>query len=289
MSTLTLAMRYVSERRAKGEVNDRTAEQLRSRLHSFAKAAPDRPERVRRKHVERWMARPGLSAAYRRGRLSALKGFAQWCVLNGHMDHDPTAGVRAPRIPPAVPRALRQEEAVAVVAACPDTRTKAAALLMLQEGLRRAEVAAVQMGDIDLPRATVGVRGKGGQGKVTRVVPLSDETRRVIERYVAEEGGRTGPFLRSRVQPDRGISPQRVGELVTDAMRDAGVKHANGDGKSPHALRHTMAHHMVDEGGDILEVQEALGHASVQNSMIYLRGHVSPDLRRAMSGRSYLG
>lgn len=288
MSTLTLAMRYVSERRAKGEINDRTAEQLRSRLHSFCDVAPERPERIRRRHVERWMATPNLSAAYRRGRLSALRGFCEWAVIHKHMPADPTVGVRAPKIPPAVPRALRPDEARAVIAACEDTRCKLAVLLMLQEGLRRAEVAAIQMGDVDLRRGTLGVRGKGGQGRVTRTVPLSDETCRVLERYTTEEGSRTGPLLRSKVRPDHGISAQRVGELVTEAMREAGVKQANGDGKSPHALRHAAAHDMIDQGADILEVQEALGHRSINNTMIYLRGHVSPNLRKAMSGRSYL-
>ena len=88
--------------------------------------------------------------------------------------------------------------------------------------------------------------------------------------------------------PDRGLSPQRVGELVTKAMWEAGVKLSNGDGMSPHALRHSAAHDMVGAGADILEVQQALGHRSIRSTMIYLRGHVSPDLRAAMAGRSYL-
>lgn len=285
---LTLSYRYVAQRRARGEINDRTAEQLESRLRSFALLADVRPERVRRRHVERWLEVPGLSPAYRRGRFSALKGFCAWCVMNGHMPKDPTLGLKVPSVPQGLPRARPREDSALVLAHCPDLRTKVCALLMVQEGLRRAEVAKAQVADLCLRARTLSVRGKGGQGMVTRTVPVSDETCRTITAYMAEVGMTAGPLVRSVKWPDRGISPARVGELVTAAMWDAGVKRARGDGVSPHALRHSAAHDMIDAGADVLEVQQMLGHRSIQNTMIYLRGHVSPDLRKAAGGRSYL-
>lgn len=69
-------------------------------------------------------------------------------------------------------------------------------------------------------------------------------------------------------------------------MIEAGVKIANGDGRSAHACRHTMATDLVDSGADLLTVQQALGHAQLQTTQTYLRG-VTPDLRQAMAGRAY--
>ncbi len=287
-SLLKLSYRYVAQRRARGEINDRSAEQLESRLRSFALLCDTRPERVRRRHVERWLEVPGLSPAYRRARFSALRGFCRWCVLNGHMPADPTLGIKVPPVPQGLPRAQPREHVAKILAACPDLRTMVCALLMIQEGLRRAEVANAQVADLCLRAGTLAVRGKGGHGQVTRVVPVSEETARVIRAYLAEVGMTAGPIVRSVKWPDRGISPSRVGELVTAPMWDAGVKRANGDGVSAHALRHSAAHDMIDAGADVLEVQQILGHRSISNTMVYLRGHVSPDLRKAAGGRSYL-
>lgn len=284
----TLAFRYVAQRRARDEINKRTAEQLTSRLLSFTQVVKVPPDRVKRRHVERWMEAPGLSAHYRRGRLSALRGFCQWCVLNGHMTLDPTIGVRLPEVPQGLPRARRHDEIVKVLDHCPDLRTKLCALLMVQEGLRRAEVAAANMSDLCLRSLTLGVRGKGGRGLVTRTVPVSGETARVAGAYIAQVGHGIGPLIRSEMHPDRGLSPQRVGELVTKAMWDAGIKQANGDGCSAHALRHSAAHEMLEQGADVLEVKAHLGHRSINSTMIYLRGHVPANLRAAAGGRSYL-
>jgi len=288
MSTRTLTYRYVSERLNSGEINQRTAAQLRYRLRSFCEFAPADPKRVNRRHVERWMAVPNLSPAFRRARFSALRGFCQWAAVRKHLTNDPTLGMKVPKVPPGLPRALRHDDAAEVIRHCHDNRTRLAALLMLQEGLRRAEVAGILVSDVCLRANQVAVRGKGGAGNVTRVVPLSEETVRVLRSYMGEIGMRTGHLLRSQVHPDRGLTPAHVGTIVTNAMKEAGVKVSAGDGVSPHALRHTCAHELVDNGATVLEVQEALGHASVSNTMIYLRGHVSADLRTAMAGRRYL-
>ncbi len=284
----TLAHRYVAQRHARGEIEARTAEQLRSRLRSFAHWTKVPPDRVNRRHVERWMELPGLSPAYRRGRLSALRGFCQWCVLNKHMKSDPTLGIKMPSVPEGLPRARSLADVTAILGHCTDLRAKVAVLLMVQEGLRRAEVAYAQVADLCFRSNALGVRGKGGKGVVTRTVPISAETVTVLRRYLSEVGMTAGPVVRSLVHPDRGISPGHVGKLVTDAMWAAGVKIANGDGCSPHALRHSTAHDMIGHGADVLDVQQMLGHRSINNTMVYLRGHVSPDLRAAASGRTYL-
>jgi integrase/recombinase XerC len=288
MSVRQLTIKYVAQRQARGEIGERTAEQFRSRLYSFSEIAPKDPMQVNRRHVERWMETPGLSPGTRRGRLSALRGFVEWCMLNRYMKTDPTLGIRSPKVPPGLPRALRHDDAASIIRSCRDVRTRVAALLMLQEGLRRAEVAGVLVADICLRANTVAVRGKGGQGSVTRVTPLSDETVRTIKQYLAVVGMTSGPLIRSVKHPDRGLSPAHVGALVTAVMSECGVKVAAGDGVSPHALRHTTAHEMIDRGADVLEVKEMLGHASINNTMIYLRGHVSADLRQAAAGRAYL-
>ena len=100
-----LALRYVKERSAKGELNKRSADVTRSRLLSFTTTTNVEPGRLTRRHIERWMATPNLSPAYRRARLSTMRGFCEWLLLNGQLRKDPTLGVRAPKMPRYLPRA----------------------------------------------------------------------------------------------------------------------------------------------------------------------------------------
>lgn len=283
-----LVMRYGNEKLASGHWNANSKYQNEMKLWEFAKMVCEDPRQVNRAHVAKYLERPGISAGYRRGRLGALRGFCQWCVLNGYMKVDPTIGAKTPPVRANLPRAITPEQGAKVLAATPDARARLCVLLMLQEGLRRKEVAELQVGDVDLANASVLVRGKGGSGQITRVLPMSDETRAALNDYLTEHPASFGPLIRSYVRPDCGLTPHTVGELVSAWMAASGVKGAPGDGKSAHALRHSMANHMIDNGANVLEVQQALGHANLQTTQIYLRGRVE-DLRKAMGGRKYRG
>lgn len=284
---VTLVHKYVTHRRETGHLNARSAAQVRSRLLDFAANAPERPGAVRRKHVERWMERPNLSAAYRRARLSALRGFCRWAVAHGHMKKDPTASVEAPRVVEGVPKRLRPDEARALVqTAATDLRTLLIVLLMLQEGLRRIEVSRLDVEDIDWAERTFLVRGKGGRGEHTAVLPISVETWQALTAYLAAEPHRHGPLVRNRVRKHGRMAPSSVSELVANAMIDAGVKTPGDPSRTPHSARHTAAHDILARTNDVRAVQQALRHSSVRSTEVYLRGQVG-DLRSVMGGRQY--
>lgn len=289
VTTRTLAHRYVSQRRARAEITDDSARAILQRICSFADATRGvTPERLRRRHVERWLETPGVQATTKRARLSALRTFSRWCVLYGHMQKDPTLGVASPVVVEGLRRARPRDDIAAILEQCPDARASVCVLLMVQEGLRRSEVAKAETADLCLRTGTLAVKGKGGRGAFTRVVPVSAETMGMIHVYFGEVGMSAGPLIRSTTQPERGLTPTRVYQIVTEAMYGAGVKRGPHDGCSPHALRHSTAHDMLDNGADVTEVQEMLGHRNIGSTMIYLRGHVSPNLRKAAGGRSYL-
>lgn len=281
-----LVTRYVAQRKNRGDFNARTAVSVSGRLMDFAASVSCDPERITFRHVEKWMERPGLSPAYRYARLSALRGFCTWCVQNGHMRKNPCLGVSGPKVPEYAPRFLTETEMAAVVHACGDTRTEVMVLLMAQEALRCGEVARAQVGDVDLVRSSIGVRGKGGRGELTRYVPLSDQTRRTLRSYFNVVGMTAGPLIRSERFPERGLTSSHVGNLVTDVLWAAGVKVAANDGKSPHSLRHTACQHMVDGGADLRKVQRVMGHRHLSTTETYLRGEVR-GLRSAVEGREY--
>lgn len=282
-----LALEYVHKRRMAGQVNKRSADQLRYRLMDFALACPENPRRVYRRHVEAWMERPDLRPQYRRARLSALRGFTRWCVAEGHMNKDPCLLVPMPKVPPQLPKRLTEDEARRLVStAKADRRTLLVVLLMLQEGLRRMEVARLNVDDIDFAERSMVIRGKGGQGTHTDALPITDETWRALNAYLAEEGHSHGPLIRNRVRLHGRMAPSTVAELVRQAMVDAGVKRP-GDGlRTPHSCRHTMAHDVLSRTENVRAVQQAMRHRSVRSTEVYLRGHTA-ELRGIMEGRDY--
>lgn len=279
--------RYVQVRRSEG-LEPRTLEQMRARLRDFAGDVPANPDKINRRHVERWMDHPELSPAYRRARLSTLRGFAQWLAAERLIRRDFTLGVRLPRVVEGAPKRLRGDEVGRLIEACSgDRRTLLIVLLMVQEGLRRVEVSRLNVEDVDFAERSLLVRGKGGQGRHTAALPISEETWRVLGEYLADEGHRNGPLIRNRVRKDPRVSPSTVSELVRQAMLDAGIKEPGDLSKTPHSLRHTAAHDILTRTDNVRAVQRALRHASVRSTEVYLRGHVGPDLREIMGGRSY--
>lgn len=286
---LRLSYRYAAERLARGEINARTARSIKQVLARFIHATGNRaPKRIQRRHVEKWLESLDVSPGTRYRDWSVVRCFVRWCVLNGHMRKDPTAGITPPKVPKAAPRKLTRADARKVAAHAPDARARVMVLAMLQEALRTAEVVAIQMGDLDLDAQALAVRGKGGGGQVTRHVSLTDETANAIRAYLAEHPAGAGPLIRSYLRPNRGISAHYLTTKMSEWMTEAGVKGRAWDGKTGHACRHTALSNMVENGADVLAVSRIAGHASLNTTLIYING-VTPDMRKAMGGRSYLG
>ncbi len=185
------------------------------------------------------------------------------------------------------PAPQRAQATAALVAGCTTPRERVLVLLALHTGLRRAELAALEVGDVSLAARTLFVReGKGG---ASRAVPLSEEAARVVGSYMAGEGLSAGPLLRSLVHPERGVSPQTVWRTFDAVARRSGVKVRSGDGVATHAARHTCATDVHRASGDVMVVQAILGHKHLSTTEVYVAGLDVERLRSAVEGRRYLG
>jgi site-specific recombinase XerD len=275
---------YLARRHGREEIASITAGGIRSNVGNALRLMGDPPiGQLTRAHVLAWLEETTCAPATKRTRLSQLRTFCQWAVEEGLVVRDPTAGVRGPREPRRLPRGVQRRDVNALLEACPESRARLIVLLMVQEGLRRAEVSRLQLGDIDRDERTMLVTGKGGH---QRLLPISAETWRAMGSYLAERPAPNGPLIRSFVDDRSGITPTTIGHLVSDLMADAGVKATAYDGRSGHALRHTMAGDMLKGGAHIRDVQTALGHVSLMVTQRYLPLMVG-DLRDAMGGRAY--
>lgn len=279
-----LIVRYSSGRMARGEIARNTAIRVRSILASFAISYGRRPvANLGRAHIEAWMAERGpvIGPASRRNEFQAMRQFTCWLRLEKVIKTDPCAGMRAPRVPRSVPRALTAEEVDQLRAVLPDQRARAMVALMLDMGLRRGEVIGLQVGDWDRTAKTLRVKGKGGH---ERVLPVPDIVTEQLSAYLNEVGARSGPMIR---RLDGGpISNSYIGRMTREWLEESGVKARAYDGKACHALRHTLASEVADVEPDLRVLQQLLGHVSLTSTQVYLRGADMDRMRTALATRS---
>lgn len=281
-----LVDQYIAERVARGEFNGDTPNVARSILMHFARhvAEVDLGDLTRR-HVELWIADPNLKASTRHSMIGKVKPFVRWLVEGDHVPKDFVATMQAPKVPPGMPRHLEGDQVRRLVRQARTSRDRLIVLIMVHLGLRRIEVSRIDMEDISFSERLLSVRGKNGQGQITRSLPITDEVWAALHAYLGEYPTATGPLIRITGTTKR-MTPRGVGVMVARLMVECGIKKLPHDGISGHALRHTCAQELIDSQVNIRLVQKVLGHKSVATTEQYLRRN-PPGLRDALSGRTY--
>lgn len=273
MTTLTpLVLRYVGERRRRGEISPITARNIRNHLMHFAELHGHRPvQQLGPKSVLRWieqMEDEGLAKSTQALRISSLRTFARWCVVEGLVQKDWTISTPKIRRSRQTPRDLEAVHVSLMLEACHGARDRLTILLMYGCGLRCVEVSRLHVDDLDTRTGLMHVSGKFGH---ERQIPVPDLVRRAIDAYLGEAGHGLGPLLRSELHPAQGLSSSRISGIVRRIIFDAGVKVRNYDGRSAHGLRAAAATDLYRACHDPQVVQQFLGHANLQTTSIYLQ------------------
>jgi integrase/recombinase XerD len=217
-------------------------------------------------------------------KLSALRQFYRYLLLDRLAESDPTLNIESPRQWKVLPKSLAREELERLLESPGGAQSsKEAAALALRDramlevfyagALRVSELVGVKLDDLKLDLGCVLVRGKGDK---ERIVPLGQSAQRVLRDYLQSArrvlaGERSSPLLFLGRGAKR-LTRQRVWQMVSAASAATG-RHA-----SPHMLRHSCATHMVENGADLRTVQTILGHADIATTQVYT--HVALDRLR---------
>lgn len=214
---------------------------------------------------------PTTLAATANRRLAVLRRFYRWAIRDSRVVQDPTVRLKGARQPPRFPKSLSEEQVEALLRA-PDTdnnrglRDRAMLELLYATGLRVSELVGLTLTQLSLGEGLVRVLGKGGK---ERIVPLGEEARSWIERYLQYS---RGAILGSRVadalfvtQRASAMSRQMFWILVKRYAASAAIDTP----LSPHGLRHAFATHLLNHGADLRVVQLLLGHADISTTQIY--------------------
>jgi integrase/recombinase XerD len=203
-------------------------------------------------------------------KLSCLRGFYRWLLLDKRIRRDPTLNLESPATWKVLPKSLAVCEVDAMLdhaglaAGHPQAdaialRDRAILELLYAAGLRVSELTGLNVADLSLDAGRALVRGKGDK---ERIVPLGRASVEALELYLKQ--GRSALakkpsarlFLSSRGLP---LSRAWVWHLVKQSNSHA----------SPHMLRHSCATHMVERGADLRTVQTLLGHADIATTQVY--------------------
>ena len=208
--------------------------------------------------------------------LSSLHGFYAHCLRLHLRTDDPVALLQAPRLPRLLPKALSEAQVSALlespdIATADGLRDRAMLELMYACGLRVSELVGLPATALNLRQGVLRVTGKGGKD---RLVPLGDESRHWLQRYLGESrprllaGARHPSAVQALFVDAEGEAPTRQAfwRLVKRHAAVAGIDPAR---ISPHGLRHSFATHLLNRGADLRALQMLLGHGSLSTTQIY--------------------
>lgn len=223
------------------------------------------------REIETFIGNDKISKRSQARRLSALKSFFKWLMMEGMIEENPCDMTDAPKLGTYLPDVLSVEEVEAVMEAI-DTSThlglrdRAIIETLYGCGLRVSEAVGLRISNLYLDEGFIKVQGKGSK---ERLVPIGDMAADAIMAYL--EVRETFPYERNNDDVlflnryGKSLSRVSMFKTVKTAVLLAGIRKE----VSPHTFRHSFATHLVENGADLRVVQEMLGHESITTTEIY--------------------
>lgn len=214
----------------------------------------------------------GFASSTIRRKQSAVKSFLAYLYLEKYIDWHPEGVLVLSKVPQRLPKALSQSEMKRLLEPENNTllmaiRNQALLELMYATGLRVSECLSLRMTNLNLDQSLLTVIGKGQK---QRRIPLGKFAKQALIKYLEEV---RSALPKASVSPfvflsNRGsnLTRQRLFQIVQTQAKQSLNKSV-----SPHVLRHSFATHLLDGNAGLREVQEMLGHASIETTQLYTK------------------
>jgi len=232
-----------------------------------------------------WLDQKGNKPSSLARKLAAVRSFYRYLSRRGMVNDNPVDGMRTPKQPKLLPRVLTKDDADALMTfpaglTVWSLRDRAVLETLYSTGARVGELVALDIGDVRELEGLVRLQGKG---RKERIVPIGEMALDAIRRYRLSL-----PLPSAGVPPRALFCNQRGGRLTSRSVARVVNRYSSrlaGGAVSPHALRHSFATHLLDEGADLRSIQEMLGHASLSTTQRYT--HVATDQLLAVYDRAH--
>lgn len=222
------------------------------------------PERLRAYLIH--LQDKGLADRTQHGFARAVRAWLNFCVSEGWLQSSPMKRVQMPKVDKSILPALSADQVRQLLDACESERDAAICLLLLDCGLRAAELIALDGGDLDIRTGVLTVRkGKGGKG---RIIYFSAKTGKQLSRYYIQRGtpGDNEPVFLGESSLSKGrLTQSGLNQMLQRLGRRAGVAHSN-----PHAWRRTYALNCMRSGMSIYHLAQLMGHSNIDVLRAYL-------------------
>lgn len=252
----------------------------------FLDIAPDdfRPDAIQRADIEEWMVylfevRKLKASSVNRG-VATLRSFWHWMLGHNLATKDVVSTISQAKSASRLPVFVAESRMSDVVEQLRNDiaseefeplRDAMIVLLFYTAGLRLSELANATVGDISADYRTLRIVGKGDK---VRIVPLIGRMGEIIKKYFSQFSSQNicidqkkALILSKKGEP---INKRTIERIVDRKLKGAGIQ-----GKtSPHTLRHTFATHLLNEGADLREIQELLGHSSLKATQVYTHTNI---------------
>lgn len=231
------------------------------------------------------LSESGLSPSSVNRMTCSVRAFFRYLRKTGTVTKDPFLRIGFQKMPTRLPVYIPESkindiieppviesEEVGGIAAYIKQRNHLIILLFYSTGIRLAELNNIKVGDFSNDFAELRITGKGNK---ERVVPILEYVRRKIIGYINEFSNQkicfssdNSLFLTEKKRP---LSRSEIYNIVRGELSKAGVQGK----RSPHVLRHTFATHLLNDGADIREIQELMGHSSLSTTQVYTHNSIA--------------
>lgn len=216
-------------------------------------------------------------------KINSLRSFAKFLVINDYMEINFMDKITAPKKNKKLPKVMNKKELEKFLSVIKEyskgngLRDRAIFNLYASTGIRKQELINLNISDVDLGENTLNIiQGKGGKD---RVIPLFEPATAYLWEYLMTRlpvENNNEPLFES-IYGNR-ISITAIQQLFRRYMRIAGL---DDKGYTLHTLRHTYATLILQNGGNLMEIKDLLGHADLNSTSIYL--HTTVDQLRKTS------
>lgn len=224
---------------------------------------------IKQTHIRQFVAaqhRRGLSGKSLHRLLSAIRSLYHFLAREKITTQNPAVGVSAPKTPRKLPVTLDADQLSNLlndkVESFLDLRDKAMMELFYSSGLRLAELANANVGDIDFKTDTMTITGKGNK---TRIVPIGSLAKVALTQWLSTrklEQDQDALFIN-----ERGTRLSK--RSIQSRVYLWGARHGADQPLHPHLLRHSFASHLLESSSDLRSVQELLGHSNISTTQVY--------------------
>jgi integrase/recombinase XerD len=213
----------------------------------------------------------GMQARSVQRKVSTLRNFYRFLLLDAVIDFDPTSAIESPKRGRILPKALTVSEMATILESVDPAqryqlRDRAILELLYGAGLRASELVHARRTHVNLTARYIMVRGKGDKG---RIVPFGHRAAEALKQYLAERHDSSPIAWLFPGSHGRQLTRTRIWQIVQGSSRKID-RHI-----SPHMLRHSCATHMMEGGADLRVVQEMLGHSDISTTQLYTHVEIS--------------